>query len=234
MKQIELHYKNFIWRFYLMAKEKFEILEQLELVDVSFEEGNKKAILVFLDENRGEIREVNFNKQAYDQDSKKFVDDAEKAEKVDAWCLEYFNLPFEKLADAVGDKKDIYCYPTFNSLFEVPMIAKFEEDMVGQIFETTIVKAEDDGKKISLQFEYEEDIYESKMQYADYLEARKEWFINPVKKKKQFDKFAEKFLMPIENLADMVGKTVMVEVKKAYGKFIYSEIKPFKKEKVKK
>ena len=88
--------------------------------------------------------------------------------------------------------------------------------------------------KPPLQFEYEDGLYESKMQYADYLEARKEWFVNPVKKKKQFEKFAEKFNMPIEQLPEMVGKTVMVEVKKAYGKFIYSEIKPFKKDKVKK
>jgi hypothetical protein len=213
---------------------KMEILEQLELVDVQYEEGNKKATLVFLDEKRGEIREVNFNKQVYDDGSKKFVDDEAKAEKVDQWCEEYFQLPFERLSEAIGEQRDIFCYPGFNSLFEVPMIAKFPEEMVGQIFETTIVKAEDDGKKISLQFEYEDDLYESKMQYADYLEARKEWFINPVKKQKQYDKFAEKFNMPVENLPEMVGKTVMVEVKKAYGKFIYSEIKPFKKEKVKK
>lgn len=208
---------------------KYELLEQLELVDVQFENSNKKSILVFLDENRGEIREVNFNRQSYNQDSQDFEDDEKKAAKVDEWCAEYFDLPFERLAEAIGVRKDIYCYSNFNSLFEVQMLTKFEEDMVGQIFETTIVKAEDNGRKVSLQFEYEGDLYESKMQYADYLEARNEWFINPVKKKKQYDKFAEKFLIPIEQLAEMVGKTVMVEVKKAYGKFIYSEIKPFKK-----
>lgn len=207
---------------------KYELLEQLELVDVQFEQ-MKKAILVFLDENRGEIREVTFNKQSYNQDSQDFEDDEKKAAKVDEWCEEYFALPFERLAEAIGVRKDIYCYSNFNSLFEVQMLTKFEEDMVGQIFETTIIKAEDNGRKVSLQFEYEGDLYESKMQYADYLEARNEWFINPVKKKKQYDKFAEKFLIPIEQLAEMVGKTVMVEVKKAYGKFIYSEIKPFKK-----
>ena len=58
-----------------------ELLEQLELVDVIIED-NKKATLVFLHEERGEIREVNFNKQVYDKDTKKFVDDAEKAAKM--------------------------------------------------------------------------------------------------------------------------------------------------------
>ncbi|HSW76590.1 MAG TPA: hypothetical protein VLG50_06070 [Candidatus Saccharimonadales bacterium] len=210
---------------------KMELLEGLELVDAQYEENNQKCVLVFLDENRGEIREVNFNRQTYNQDSQSFEPDAEKAAKVDEWCETYFQLPFERLAEAIGERKDIYCYDTFNSLFEVQMISKFDEDMVGQIFETEIVKAEDNGKKISLQFEYEGELYESKMQYADYIEARKEWFINPVKKKKQYDKFEKKFLIPIGQIAEMVGKTVMVEVKKAYGKFIYSEIKPFKKPK---
>ena len=47
-----------------------ELLENLELVDVHFED--KKAILVFLDEERGEIREVTFNKQSFDREAKKF------------------------------------------------------------------------------------------------------------------------------------------------------------------
>lgn len=206
-----------------------ELLENLELVDVHFED--KKAILVFLDEERGEIREVTFNKQSFDREAKKFVDDPEKAEKVEEWAKEYFNLTFDRLAEAIGERKDIYCYDGFNSLFEVAIVNKFDEDMEGQIFETEIVNAFDDGKKIALQFEYEGNLYESKMQYADYLEARKEWFINPQKKAKQYKKFEEKFLMPATELEQMIGKTVLVEVKKAYGKYIYSEIKPFKKAK---
>jgi hypothetical protein len=207
-----------------------ELLEQLELVDVVFED-LKKATLVFLDESRGEIREVNFNKQKFDQDSKKFVDDAEKAEQVEEWCQEHFILPFERLAECIGERKDIYCYDNFNSLFPVKMISKFDEEMLGQIFETEVVHAEDDGKKISIQFEYDGELYESKMQYADYLDARKEWFINPQKRKKQYEKFEDKFGLLVGEIEQMVGKTVMVEVKKAMGKYIYSEIKPFPKKK---
>ena len=206
-----------------------ELLEQLELVDVIFED--KKATLVFLDESRGEIREVNFNKQVYDQETKKFVDDAEKAQKVEEWAQEYFNLEFDRLAEAIGERKDIYCYDNFNSLFEVQMVTKFEEDMLGQVFEAEVTNAFDDGKKIAIQFEYEGNLYESKMQYADYLEARKEWFINPQKRAKQYAKFEEKFGLLVGEIEQMIGKTVLVEVKKAMGKWIYSEIKPFKKPK---
>ena len=207
-----------------------ELLEQLELVDAIFED-NKKVTLVFLHEERGEIREVNFNKQVYDKDTKKFVDDAEKAQKCEEWAEEYFGLPFDRLAEAIGERKDVYCYDNFNSLFEVQMVTKFDEDMLGQVFETEVTNAFDDGKKIAIQFEYEGNLYESKMQYADYVEARKEWFINPIKQKKQYDKFKDKFQMPVTEIENMIGKTVLVEVKKAMGKWIYSEIKPFKKAK---
>ena len=207
-----------------------ELLEQLELVDVVFED-NKKATLVFLDESRGEIREVNFNKQVYDQDTKKFVDDAEKAQKVEEWANEYFGLEFDRLAEAIGERKDVYCYDNFNSLFEVQMVTKFDEDMLGQVFETEVTNAFDDGKKIAIQFEYEGNLYESKMQYADYVEARKEWFINPQKRQKQYTKFEEKFGLLVGEIEQMIGKTVLVEVKKAMGKYMYSEIKPFKKPK---
>jgi hypothetical protein len=206
-----------------------ELLNNLELVDVVFE--GQKATLVFLHADRGEIREVNFNKQSYDADSKKFIDDAEKAAKVDKWCEEYFGLPFDRLAEAIGERKDVYAYDNFNSLFEVAMVSKFDDDMVGQIFEADIKEVIDDGKKIAIRFEYEGNTYESKMTYADYLESRKEWFVNPQKKDKQFKKFEEKFLVPVSQKDELVGKTIMVEVKKAMGKWVYSEIKPFRKPK---
>jgi hypothetical protein len=207
------------------------LLPNLECVHAEFEDNNQKLVLTFLDEERGEIREVNFNKQSFDKESKKFIADPEKALKVEEWCQEHFGLTFDEMGQAIGSRKDIFCYDTFNSVFEVQLVEKFEEDMLGQILEVAIIEAFDDGRKIGLRFEYEGKLYESKMQYADYLEARQEWFPNPTKRKKQYDKFFEKFGMPVEEIENMVGKTVLVEVKKAMGKYIYSEIKPFKKAK---
>lgn len=206
-----------------------ELLEQLELVEVVFED--KKAVLTFLDEERGEIREVNFNKQVYDNEQNKFVDDEKKAAKIDGYCDEHFGLKFEELAQAIGEKKNVYAYDRFNSLFEVKMVSKFDKDMVGQIMEIEISEVEDDGIKISIQFEYEGDTYESKMTYADYLEVKKQWFVNPQKQKKQYDKFEDKFGISVENMQDLVGQKAMIEIKLAFGKFVYIEIKPFPKKK---
>ena len=43
-----------------------EKLTNLELVGVTYENDNKKAVLTFLDEEHGQIREVNWNRQSYD------------------------------------------------------------------------------------------------------------------------------------------------------------------------
>lgn len=206
-----------------------ELLKDLELVDVQFED--KKAVLTFLDEDRGEIREVTWNKQVYDQETSKFVDDTEKAEKVEQWAQEYFGLTFDTLAQAIGERKDVYAYDRFNSLYEVKMVAKFDKDMVGQIMQVTVSNVVDDGKAIRIEFEYDGETYENKMQYAEYLEAKKQWFVNPVKQKKQYDKFEEKFGINIENKNELIGQDVMIEIKLAFNKFVYVDVKPFPKKK---
>ena len=208
-----------------------QLLEQLELVDVTFED--KKAVLTFLDEERGEIREVNWNKQSFDQATNKFIDDEEKAEKVEKWANEFFGLTFDRLAEAIGERKDVYAYDRFNSLYEVDMIAKFEKDMVGQIMEVTVSEVVDDGKAIYIKFEYDGETYASKMQYADYLENKKQWFINPIKQNKQYDKFKEKFGIHIDDKEQLQGQNVMIEIKLAFGTHVYVEVKPFPKAKKK-
>lgn len=208
-----------------------EIKNQLEIVDVQFEDNNQKALFILLDEEMGEIREVAWNRQSFDKEAKKFVPDEKKAADVDLWCEEHFQIPFTRLGETIGLRKDVYCYDKFNSFWEVQQIAKFDEEMLGQILSVEIIKAEDDGRKISMIFEYEGQHYESKMQYADWLESRQEWFVNPVKRKKQYTKFEEKFGLLVGEIEQMVGKTVLVEVKKALGKYIYNEIKPLQKPK---
>lgn len=200
-----------------------ELREQLELIEVVFENDNKKAVLTFLDEERGEIREVNFNKQIYDNGQ--FVDDEEKAKKVDTWCAEFFGFEFENLSHAIGVKKDIYCYEKFNSLFEGSEIEKFTKDQEGDIFETTIKEIIADNVGIKIRFEHEGKTYESKMMYANYIEERKQFFTDPVKRLKQEEKFEKKYGVSIDNKDEIIGKEIMVEVKVAFKKFPYADIK---------
>jgi hypothetical protein len=212
-----------------MAK---QVLEQLELVDVKIED--KKATLTFLDADNGEIREVSFNKQVYDKESGKFIDDEEKAKKVEEWCQDHFGLTFENLGQAVGDRKDIYCYDNFNSLFEVAQVAKFEEDMIGQIMSVEITEVIDDGQAVKIRFEYDGETYESPMRYSKFIESQNKFLVDSIQRKKKYDKFKEKFNIDISDKDQLVGKTVMVEIKKwAFnGKSgTWIDVKPFPKKK---
>ena len=202
-----------------------ELAKDLELVAVEYDQGGQKAVLTFLDAEQGFIRDVNFNKQNYDNDAGKFVDDPEKAERVEKWCQDFFGLTFDKLTDAIGEKKDVYVYDGFNSLFEVTQVDKFPKEWVGQIFNTTIESVEDTGQRISIKYKIEGKLLETKLQYSEYIEALKKWFVNPQKKEKQFAKFEERYGISFEEKDKLVGKEVMVEVKLAFKKFPYGEIK---------
>lgn len=206
-------------------------LENLELIEVTYNETMKKVTLIFLDEENGFVREVNWNRQSFDEDKRVYVDDPEKAKKVDEWAQEYFELPFDELTKALGERRDVYAYDTFNSLWEVQVVKKFAEDMEGQILEVDCAEVVDDGKGIKIRFIYEDELYESKMQYADYNEPRKQWFVNPQKRTRQYEKFEKKFGIPVSQMKELEGKRLMVEVKKAMGKYIYADVKPFPKKK---
>lgn len=207
-------------------------LEQLELVEVAYNDA--KVTLTFLDVEAGEIREVNFNKKSFDKDTQKFVADDEKAAKVEEALQKHFELSFDQMEAAVGQKRDIYCYEKFNSLEESTMrdIAKFTADDVGQILSGEIIEValEDEGIRIFV--EYEGLTYRCNMGFSK--KVGDVYFIDPLKKPKQIAKFAEKFGVPAEEGETLVGKTVMFEVKKMGGSnAIYIDIKPFPKKKAK-
>lgn len=197
--------------------------KDLELVEVTYD--GPKAEMIFYDEDNGIIRSVNFNKQSYDQATKKFVDDPEKAEKVEDWCQEFFGLSFDELTGAIGQRKDVYVYDGFNSLFEVDQVDKFTEEMLGDIFTTKIETIEDIGTKIAVRYKYDGKLLESKFQYAKYVEALKKFLTDPKEKDKAYEKFEKKFKVPFSQKDTLIGQSIMVEVKKAAGKWLYGEIK---------
>lgn len=202
-----------------------EIRKDLELVSVEYENNDKKAVLTFLDRERKQVRIVNFNKQVYRDN--KYIDDQEKAEKVNQWCADYFDTSFDSLGTCIGTKKDVYCYERFNSLWEIEQIAKFTADMVGQIYQTEVKEITVDDYFIRIRYDIDGKTYESKMTFGTYFEATKEWYQDPVKKETQYKKFAEKFHVPVEEKDKLIGHPLMVEVKSAFGKNYWGDVKKF-------
>lgn len=204
-----------------------ELRKDLVLVAVDYENDGKKAILTYLDEERKQIRTVNFNKQAYKDG--KYVDDPKKSEKVDEWCSEYFKVAFTDLATCIGQKNDIYCYERFNSLWEVEMIEKFSKDMKGQIFQSEVKEIVVDDYFIKIRYPIDGKVYESKMSFGIFMKDKGTWYQDPIKKDTQYRKFEEKFHVPVEEADSLIGHPLMVEVKSAFGTNYYGDIKAFPK-----
>lgn len=205
-----------------------EIRKNLELVNVECD-GSTKATMMFLDKERKEVRTVTFNKQVYDNG--KFIDNDEKAQKVEQWCQDYFGCAFSELSDQIGAKKDIYVYDNFNSLWECEIVNKFDESQVGQIYQTEVKEIIIDNIAIRIRYDIDGKTYESKMTFATYLDTTKEWYVDPNKKAKKLEQFEDKFGVDIDHKDELIGHPLMVEVKSAFGKNYYGDIKKFPKKK---
>ena len=204
-----------------------ELRKDLVLVSVDYESDGKKAVMTFLDEERKQIRVVNFNRQSYKDG--KYIDDPAKAAKVDEWCKEFFNTSFENLTSCVGQRKDVYAYDRFNSLFEVQMVEKFTKDMKGQIFQSEVKEITVDDYFIKIHYMIDGKMYESKMSYGLFMQDSRTWYQDPIKKEAQYRKFEEKFHVPVERADELIGHPLMVEVKAAFGTNYYGDIKAFPK-----
>ena len=115
-------------------------------------------------------------------------------------------------------------YDSFNSLWEVNFTNKFQAEHKGKSFQTVIDEIEDNGTSILIKYKWKGEPYQSKMTYADYSEELKQWFVNPQKRKKQFDKFVDRYGVSVEDKDELIGKSIIVNVKCAFGKFYYGEI----------
>lgn len=208
-----------------------EIIKGLECVEVTYTSDKKKVTLTFYDDERGEIREVNYNKQSYDATAKKYIDDPEKVEKIDKMIDEELGLTFETLNNAVGMRKDVYCYDKFCSLHPVVQTTKFTEDMKGEIYQTEIKEIEEGDFAIRIKYEIDGETYESKMTHGKYMENMKKWLKDPQKKAKVYERFEEKFLVPVSEKDTLIGHPIMVEVKAAFGASLYGDIKKFPRKK---
>lgn len=211
-----------------------ELLKDLLLVDVTRKNEGNTIVFTFLNEEVGEIYEVNFNKQVFNKITNKFEHNEEQAEKVEQWCVEHFGVDSNSLGSAVGIvRKDVYKYDTYCSLWESNSYNtnKFEMEDEGLMIQTKCKNVIDDGTAIKILFDYEEKEYESNMRYSKWFDSMKKYIPNPVEKQKKYDKFYEKFGIHIENKEDLIGKDLVIEIRVAAGKHPYAEIKPFVKKK---
>ena len=202
-----------------------------ELIEVVYDKENEKGretdrvTLTFLDVENGEVLDVRFNRLKYNTDTSKFERSEEKEAQVEEWCQEHFGKPYDELSNAIGTKLDVYSYDKFNSLWETKQTSKFTVEDRGKFFQTEISRVEDDGIAIHIYFDHKDVEYESKYTYATYVPERKEWFVNPQKRNSQYARFKRMFGVDVDDSDSIIGKPINVEVKVAFNKFAYCEIK---------
>ena len=209
--------------------------EQLELVLVEYSETvGDKAVLTFHDEDEGVIHEVTFQRKGYNEDTKKWHDDPEKKEKVDKQIDEVFGTTFEQLNSKVGQKYDVFIYSNFCHVLEFSIPNKFQADEVGQIYTSTIVSVEDNERmnKIEVIYDVDGTEYMSNMSYSKRvpLGGEMKYLKDPAKKERQLANFKKKFHVDFKDRAEVIGKTLMVEVKDLNGN-IYADMKALPKPK---
>lgn len=205
-----------------------KLLENIPCVEVEWSENAKKVTLRFYDEEHGECRDVNFNKQSYKDG--KYVDDPAKAEKAEQMFFEDTGLEWAN-ADSMQDRTaTVYDYGKFCSLHPVDIVEKFSKEMVGEVFSTEIKEIIDGDYAIRIRYEIDGKTYESKMQHGTFLENIGKWAKNPQKEIAAKERFEKKFGVPIEDADQLIGKEIMVEVKKAFQSY-FGDIKKLPKKK---
>lgn len=205
-----------------------DLRKDCELVEVVYQNDNKKAVMTFLDVENGQVLEVNFNKQVYDENSGKFVDDPEKDEKVEKWCQEYFGNDFDSLSEKVGERKDVFKYERFNSLWEAEEFVrpeKFDIKDKGKMFSTEIDDVVVDNIGIHIRYKIEDKLYQTNMNYSKWVDTLRKWFENPQQKENQFKKFEDKFGVKPGDAKEIVGKPIMVEVRQVGKDKAWGDIK---------
>ena len=187
------------------------------------ENTGERVILNFVDNEKGELYDVVWNKQKYDQSMGGSVPDKGKELEVAGWCEQYLGVPIEQIQDAIGQEHTVYICDGFNSLWK--SATKFTEDMKGEIYETVVTDIKADDKDLEIFYEIDGEVYSTHMRYTVWKGNR--MLVNPQKRRKQQQKFLDLFGVPVEEKEKAIGKEIMVECKKAFNSY-FGEIKKVK------
>lgn len=197
-----------------------------ELVKVNFEDNTYK--LIFFSEETKTLCTVKWNLQAYDKNNNCFVDSPEKAAQVEEWSKEYFGVDLSDIEKAIGTKKTIYCYEKFNSLWiSESKFVRFEKftGKEKKSFQAVIKDVTVDNVGYHVSFEYEGKLYERKFATSEWIDTptMRGFYESTEKKTKADEKFKEIFGVTIEDKETLIGKEILVQVKKAFSSY-YADI----------
>jgi len=185
-----------------------------ELIDVAIQDD--KAVMTFKHPSDDVTYDVVFDKRVFDTKLNRYREDDKKARSVDMWCVSYFNTSFNNLHSAIGMKRDVYAYKSFNSLWEITRVDKYQSGDVGRTFTTEILEVIEDDVGIKIRFE-DNGLRESNMSCTDYDPSTRKYKPNAKKRQAQCSRFTEKFGISITNMHQLAGRSIDVTIKSYSG-----------------
>jgi len=204
------------------------LIKDALLVEVAYQNNGQRAVLTFIDEDKGEALEVrNLNKQNYDNDKHEWNDDPKKADDIEKLAQQYFKTDFDHIGDCVDKRYNIYKYDNFNSMWESNVTNKFTMDDVDDFFTTKIEKIYQDELAIHIGFEHDGKYYESKMNHNKYVSSINKYFPNPQQRTKALERFQKTFKVPFSKNDSLIGKDITVVIK-SFGGHAFAEVMKFK------
>lgn len=187
-------------------------LGKLQLVEL--EVTPQGVELTFFHEKEGTIRQVNIRKQKFDDKTKKYVNDEQQLERYFENLKTYFGTDDEtKLVESVGKEFDVWESENYCSLYEPQTLKKFGADYIGQLLQADIVEFREYDSKTVVVLEYDGENYGSNINYGNYIASLGKTLPNPQRKAKQMENFYKKFHVHFNDKEQLVGTTVMIEVK---------------------
>lgn len=203
-----------------------ERIENCQMIKAEVVNGTRLE-MKFYDPENDVLRTVKFNKQNWDREKGQFVDDPEKEQKCEEWSQKYFGCSFDEVPEQVGVCRDIYVYDKFCSLWETEdtQRAKRFDSPVKGIIKTKIENIYVDTVGIHVEYKYNEELYESKYTYAEFVKDLKKWVRDPEREDRAKHRFKDIFGRDVSEKDTLIGEEIQVQVKKAFSSY-YGEILP--------
>lgn len=201
-------------------------IEKCQMIKAEVVNGTRLE-MKFYDPENDVLRTVKFNKQSWDREKGQFVDDPEKEERCEEWSQKYFGCSFDEVPEQVGVCRDIYVYDNFCSLWETEetqRAKKFDAPVKG-IIKTKIENIYVDTVGIHVEYKYNDELYESKYTFAEFVKDLKKWVRDPEREDRAKRRFKDIFGKDISEKDTLIGEEIQVQVKKAFSSY-YGEILP--------
>ena len=200
-----------------------ERIENCQMIKAEVVNGTRLE-MKFYDPENDVLRTVKFNKQNWDREKGQFVDDPEKEQKCEEWSQKYFGCSFDEVPEQVGVCRDIYVYDKFCSLWETDETQRFDSPVKG-IIKTKMENIYVDTVGIHVEYKYNDELYESKYTYAEFVKDLKKWVRDPEREARSLKRFKEIYGKDFSDKDELIGAEIQVQVKKAFSSY-YGEVLP--------